>query len=142
MGNFSLSGGSYRKVRDWVETLLHEGILKAVVFTSGLDLGVDFSPVETVIQIGSPKGAARFMHDESDSADSNHYPITGHIHPAVKLSARGRQRVYVPCFYFGESHCILPAFGTFTGSYCIKPAQNNMVYGIVEKEIVDISTLI
>lgn len=50
-----------RKVRDWVESSLHEGILKAVVCTSSLDLGVDFSPVETVIQIGSPKGVARFM---------------------------------------------------------------------------------
>ncbi|WP_409029569.1 ligase-associated DNA damage response DEXH box helicase [Gracilimonas sediminicola] len=54
-------GSLYRKVRDWVEASLHEGILKAVVCTSSLDLGVDFSPVETVIQIGSPKGVARFM---------------------------------------------------------------------------------
>jgi ATP-dependent Lhr-like helicase len=54
-------GSLDRKVRHWVETSLHEGILKAVVCTSSLDLGVDFSPVETVIQIGSPKGVARFM---------------------------------------------------------------------------------
>jgi ATP-dependent Lhr-like helicase len=54
-------GSLDRKVRDWVEESLHEGILKAVVCTSSLDLGVDFTPVETVIQIGSPKGVARFM---------------------------------------------------------------------------------
>ncbi|MEL6864142.1 MAG: DEAD/DEAH box helicase [Bacteroidota bacterium] len=47
--------------RDWVEEALHEGRLKLVVSTSSLDLGVDFRPVETVIQIGSPKGVARFM---------------------------------------------------------------------------------
>lgn len=47
--------------RLWVEDALHEGILKAVVCTSSLDLGVDFRPVDTVIQIGSPKGVARFM---------------------------------------------------------------------------------
>ncbi len=50
-----------RELRDWVEENLHEGKLKAVVCTSSLDLGVDFRPVETIIQIGSPKGIARFI---------------------------------------------------------------------------------
>lgn len=48
-------------LRLWVEDALHEGILKAVVCTASLDLGVDFRPVETVIQVGSPKGVARFL---------------------------------------------------------------------------------
>lgn len=47
--------------RKWVEENLHSGTLKAVVCTSSLDLGVDFRPVDCVIQIGSPKGVARFM---------------------------------------------------------------------------------
>jgi len=50
-----------REVRDWVENALHEGILKVVVCTSSLDLGVDFRPVETVVQIGSPKGVGRCL---------------------------------------------------------------------------------
>lgn len=49
------------EVRNWVEEALHEGKLKAVVCTSSLDLGVDFRPVDCVIQIGSPKGIARFL---------------------------------------------------------------------------------
>ncbi len=48
-------------LRNWVEEQLHDGKLKAVVCTSSLDLGVDFRPVETVIQVGSPKGIARFL---------------------------------------------------------------------------------
>jgi len=48
-------------LRNWVEEALHEGKLKAVVSTASLDLGVDFRPVETVIQVGSPKGVARFL---------------------------------------------------------------------------------
>ncbi|MCB0585058.1 MAG: DEAD/DEAH box helicase, partial [Phaeodactylibacter sp.] len=54
-------GSIARELRDWVEDALHQGILKAVVCTSSLDLGVDFRPVESIIQIGSPKGIARFM---------------------------------------------------------------------------------
>ena len=83
-----------------------------------------------------------FMHDESESTDSEFYPITGHIHPAVKLSTKGRQKMHVPCFYFGQSHGMLPAFGTFTGNFRITPTQNDLVYGVVDKEIIDISTLI
>jgi ATP-dependent helicase Lhr and Lhr-like helicase len=61
-GWIALHHGSLDKqVRQWVEDALHEGTLKAVVCTSSLDLGVDFRPVETVIQIGSPKGVARFL---------------------------------------------------------------------------------
>lgn len=54
-------GSIARDLRDWVENALHEEVLKAVVCTSSLDLGVDFRPVETIIQIGSPKGVSRFI---------------------------------------------------------------------------------
>lgn len=54
-------GSMSRETRHWVEDALHEGKLKAVICTSSLDLGVDFRPVETIIQVGSPKGVARFM---------------------------------------------------------------------------------
>lgn len=54
-------GSISQELRHWVEEQLHEGKLKVVVCTSSLDLGVDFRPVETVIQIGGPKGVARFL---------------------------------------------------------------------------------
>lgn len=61
-GTIALHHGSLdRDVREWVEKALDEGRLKAVVCTSSLDLGVDFRPVETVVQVGGPKGVARFV---------------------------------------------------------------------------------
>lgn len=61
-GMIAMHHGSLDKqVRQWVEDALHDGILKVVVCTSSLDLGVDFRPVDTVIQVGSPKGVARFL---------------------------------------------------------------------------------
>ncbi|WKN30568.1 ligase-associated DNA damage response DEXH box helicase [Porifericola rhodea] len=61
-GQMAMHHGSLdNNVRTWVEEALHQGILKLVVCTSSLDLGVDFRPVETVIQVGSPKGIARFI---------------------------------------------------------------------------------
>jgi ATP-dependent Lhr-like helicase len=61
-GAIALHHGSIdSELRSWVEDALHQGILKIVVCTSSLDLGVDFRPVDTVIQVGSPKGVARFV---------------------------------------------------------------------------------
>lgn len=54
-------GSISHQLRHWVEDQLHAGKLKAVICTSSLDLGVDFQPVETIIQVGSPKGVARFL---------------------------------------------------------------------------------
>jgi ATP-dependent helicase Lhr and Lhr-like helicase len=50
-----------REIRDWVEEALHNEKLKLVICTASLDLGVDFRPVETVIQVGSPKSISRFV---------------------------------------------------------------------------------
>lgn len=61
-GAIALHHGSLdRKVRDYVEDGLRAGTLRCVVCTSSLDLGVDFSPVDRVIQVGSPKGVARLL---------------------------------------------------------------------------------
>ncbi len=54
-------GSLDRAEREKVEQGLREGSLRCVVCTSSLDLGVDFSPVDQVIQIGSPKGIARLL---------------------------------------------------------------------------------
>jgi ATP-dependent Lhr-like helicase len=61
-GTIALHHGSLdRARREWVENGLRDGRLRCVVATSSLDLGVDFSPVDRVLQIGSPKGVARLL---------------------------------------------------------------------------------
>jgi ATP-dependent Lhr-like helicase len=70
-GSIALHHGSIdMELRQWVEENLHSGNLKAVVCTASLDLGVDFRPVETVIQVGSPKGVARFLQRAGRSGHS------------------------------------------------------------------------
>lgn len=61
-GDMAMHHGSIsRESRQWVENAIRNEELKVVVCTSSLDLGVDFAPVESIIQIGGPKGVARFM---------------------------------------------------------------------------------
>ncbi|GAB5466357.1 MAG: ligase-associated DNA damage response DEXH box helicase [Candidatus Kapaibacteriales bacterium] len=71
-GEIALHHGSLDKEkRIFVEEALRQGKMKCVVCTSSLDLGVDFSPVDQVIQIGSSKGVARMLQR---SGRSGHRP--------------------------------------------------------------------
>ncbi|MGV9003868.1 ligase-associated DNA damage response DEXH box helicase [Flavobacterium sp.] len=61
-GEMAMHHGSIaRESRVWIENAIKNEELKVVVCTSSLDLGVDFAPVETIIQVGGPKGVARFL---------------------------------------------------------------------------------
>lgn len=70
-GQIAMHHGSIAKeLRLWVEQAIRDEKLKIVVCTSSLDLGVDFAPVETIVQIGSPKGVARFLQRAGRSGHS------------------------------------------------------------------------
>jgi ATP-dependent Lhr-like helicase len=92
-GSIALHHGSIEMaLRQWVEENLHSGNLKAVVCTASLDLGVDFRPVETVIQVGSPKGVARFLQragrsGHSPDATSKIYFLPTHSLELVEAAA-------------------------------------------------------
>jgi len=92
-GAIALHHGSIEHdLRIWVEDHLHTGKLKAVVCTASLDLGVDFRPVETVVQVGSPKGVARFLQragrsGHSPDATSKIYFLPTHSLELVEAAA-------------------------------------------------------
>ena len=92
-GEIAMHHGSINKeTRQWVEQAIRNAHLKAVVCTSSLDLGVDFAPVETVIQIGGPKGIARFMQRAGRSGhrpgkESRIYFLPTHALELVEASA-------------------------------------------------------
>ncbi|WNG55208.1 ligase-associated DNA damage response DEXH box helicase [Archangium gephyra] len=70
-------GSIDREARERVEGGLKDGSVRLVVATSSLDLGVDFGPVERVVQVGSPKGIARTLQRAGRSA---HRPgATAHL---------------------------------------------------------------
>lgn len=92
-GIMAMHHGSISKdLRFWVEESLYTGLLKAVVCTSSLDLGVDFRPVESIVQVGSPKGVARFMQRAGRSghqpgATSRIYFVPTHTLELIEAAA-------------------------------------------------------
>jgi DNA ligase-associated metallophosphoesterase len=67
------------------------------------------------------------------------YVLAGHVHPAVRLSGKGRQSVRVPCFVFGAEVGTLPAFGDFTGNAEIEAAPGDRVFAVAEDGVIDVS---
>jgi DNA ligase-associated metallophosphoesterase len=75
-----------------------------------------------------------FNH-ESCEEKADVYTFCGHIHPGILLQGIGKQSLRLPCFYFGEHHCILPAFSKFTGTALIEPKTKDAIFAIVENKL-------
>ncbi len=67
------------------------------------------------------------------------YNLCGHIHPGVTLRGMGRQKLTLPCFYFGSRQGIMPAFGIFTGLYKLNPSKEDSVFVVVKDKVVKVS---
>jgi uncharacterized protein len=89
--------------------------------------------------IDAPSILSPFVLRHEPAPDRNGYVLSGHSHPGVVLTGQGRQSVKLPCFVFGKSVAILPAFGSFTGLAAVWPRIGDQVYAIVEGEILTLT---
>lgn len=76
-----------------------------------------------------------FTHDKCEDYQGL-YTFCGHIHPGIILHGLGKQSLRFPCFYFGETHCILPAFSRFTGVAIVERKQNDQLFAVVENKLI------
>ncbi len=72
--------------------------------------------------------------------DLRGYVLAGHIHPAVRLQGRANDSVRLPCFWFGQYVCVLPAFGEFTGTYTVQPKPGDRIFVVADKQVIEIET--
>jgi uncharacterized protein len=82
-------------------------------------------------------GPFALCHHPGDCHDG--YVLAGHVHPVVQLRGRGRQRVTLPCFAFGERGGLLPAFGEFTGGAVIDARDFTRTYAIADDEVLPLA---
>lgn len=64
------------------------------------------------------------------------FNLAGHIHPSVRIRGMGRQFLKLPCFFRSSNQMILPAFGEFTGTYIMEPAENDTVYVVTKEDVI------
>lgn len=75
-----------------------------------------------------------FQHFPGPSPDG--YALAGHLHPAIHLHGRGKQKANLVCFWFTREFGVLPAFGSLTGAAFIERAQEDRIYAIAGDEVV------
>lgn len=80
------------------------------------------------------------LNELPNEYNAQQYVLGGHIHPAVQLKGKGRQKMKLPCFYFGNNKGILPAFGEFTGTHVIQPKSGDQIFSILDNEIIALNT--
>jgi uncharacterized protein len=88
------------------------------------------------------KGSTRlqpfeFRHEPLKNPPSDLFTICGHIHPAVRLRGRARQKWTAPCFWMTKHQLILPAFGSFTGTHVVQPFPEDRVFSIAGNIILE-----
>lgn len=71
--------------------------------------------------------------------DLRGYVLAGHIHPSVRLSGPANDSMRLPCFWFGQYVCVLPAFGEFTGTCTVHPATGDRVFVVAEQRVIEIN---
>jgi DNA ligase-associated metallophosphoesterase len=79
-----------------------------------------------------------FTHEPTMTSGQGFYNLAGHIHPCVRMRGPGRQSLRLPCFYFGHTGGILPAFGAFTGMGEVGPKKGDQVFVIAEEKVIRI----
>lgn len=95
------------------------------------EIGINVQPEELI------EGPFQFTHDPDVECKPDHFQVSGHLHPGVKLRGKGRQSEVIACFWFGQEQGLLPAFGQLTGKYVIRPKMGDKVFGIAGNEIIE-----
>jgi uncharacterized protein len=104
------------------------------------DRGAGDPPPELGIVCVDPPysaGAFTLAHHPSSTAGPG-YQLAGHLHPALRLVGRARQRMRLPCFWFRPYGAVLPAFGDFTGSAIVQPEPGDRVFVIAGEGVMEV----
>ncbi|WP_194851889.1 ligase-associated DNA damage response DEXH box helicase [Nonlabens antarcticus] len=146
-GEVAMHHGSINKeTRNWVENAIRNESLRACVCTSSLDLGVDFAPVETIIQVGGPKGVARFLqragrsgHRPGETSVIHFLPThalelieASALQKAVSTQAVEDRLPYILCFdVLIQYLCTLAVSGGFYPAEIYPEIKNTFCYSSI-----------
>lgn len=90
---------------------------------------------ELGIRVASEIQLDGFLLTHHPEVRERFFNFSGHIHPAVRLRGMGRQTLRLPCFFKSEYQMILPAFGTFTGTYVMEPKETDEVFAVTNDTV-------
>lgn len=76
-----------------------------------------------------------FIYSHEPMKHISKFVLSGHIHPAVTLTGKGKQRLSLPCFHVSKNQMVLPAFGKLTGLYMLDKNISDSYYLVYSDRI-------
>jgi DNA ligase-associated metallophosphoesterase len=90
--------------------------------------------------VDEPHECPPFVLRHAPARSAAGYTLAGHIHPGALLSGLGRQRLRLPCFWFGADVGVLPAFGGFTGTAAIDARPGDRVFVLADGDLIEVAS--
>jgi DNA ligase-associated metallophosphoesterase len=113
-----------------------QAALELVLVRGNHDRHAGDPPPDWGVQVvEEPWSLAPFALAHEPVAVAGAYVLAGHVHPAVVVGARAHDRLRLPCFHFGPTVGVLPAFGGFTGMHVMRRGPDDRVFAIAGDEV-------
>ncbi len=122
----------WRQFEDWVQQYAsgHMTLIKG-----NHDILPDRHYTDLGLEVVDELILGPFLWTHEETISKQHYNISGHLHPAIRLRGAAKQGMRIPCFYFCPDHGFMPAFGKFTGLYALKKKKEDKAFGIANGQI-------
>jgi len=91
--------------------------------------------------VDGPLREGPFLFCHEPCAHPGGFVLGGHIHPGVSLRDPSGSTLRLPCFLFGETVGMLPAFGSFTGLATVRTYPGDLVFALTDHEVFQIPVL-
>ncbi|WP_031426493.1 ligase-associated DNA damage response endonuclease PdeM [Flavimarina sp. Hel_I_48] len=126
--------------KEWLlfEKWIHTRNEKFILVAGNHDIISPFHYEAVGMEIASELVIGDFLLTHHPTERDGFFNFSGHIHPGIRLSGLGRQTLKLSCFFKSENQLILPAFGTFTGNYYLKPEPGDAVFAITKNEVIQV----
>jgi uncharacterized protein len=126
----------FQEFQNWRE--LHQS-LEIILVRGNHDKGAGDPPDQWKIHcIDAPFSETPFVWSHEPVESERGYVLAGHLHPAVQMTGKGKQRLKLPCFWFRENVGVLPAFTSLSASAVIIPASDDRIYVIAGSAVLKV----
>ena len=120
------------------ENWVKKSVLKIILIKGNHDIIPKLKFQQVGIKTYNDLKIEKFLFTHHPKKINDHFVFSGHIHPGVRLAGKGKQIMKFPCFIYNKDQIILPSFGGFTGMHLPKIKNEDQVFVITNKEVIEV----
>lgn len=120
------------------ENWVKKSVLKIILIKGNHDIIPKLKFQQVGIKTYNDLKIEKFLFTHHPKKINDHFVFSGHIHPGVRLAGKGKQIMKFPCFIYNKDQIILPSFGGFTGMHLPKIKNDDQVFVITNKEVIEV----